>query len=451
MNINLIKYLVYLGFLLLFPLQSIAQVTTVLGSNQCTIYPISLQNYDLNEQLMPLKKLFINKTIVGMGEATHGTKEFFEIKNAYFKWLVKECDFKVFGIEATYGGCCYINDYVHTGRGNIDSVMRYLDFWTWQTEEVRELILWIKNYNAQVDHMGKISFYGFDMQNFYSPLQYVEQFIRINIPTKYESFKLISLPILGKSELQIYKLLQNKKVKYEDSLKLTQQLLSNWILQNKSTLEKTVSFNKYRDLQMCLENVGQAIKCLSVNNISKFRDSCMAYNILQIQKNENKKMFIWAHNGHINLAYPEMEFESMGKLMGGHLKSIFGDEYYAIGFIFNEGSFQAIQGPESISGAIYTYLFARKKLYKGLKECTVPAYSKNTFTNEMAKTTYQSYFTDISKSENPIFTTLLNTYDVGSIFMNYRRCISSINAKRQFDGLIYVNTTNRAIPLKLKR
>lgn len=428
------------------PVYLFAQVNVSIGMQETPIYPISIHKQDLAAQLLPLKALFSSKSIIGMGEATHGTREFFEIKDGVFQWLVNTCNYRLFGIEATYGGCCYINDFVQSGKGNIDSVMVYLDFWTWQTEEVRDMILWIKDYNAQPEHIEKLSFYGFDMQNFYSPVQYLNDFTKKHCPAQYDTLQAISFPVLGKTELQIYRLLQKKEWAFEDTLQHTHRLLTDWLLRNKTYIETTQSGAQYQALQICLDNFGQAVRSMSVENESKFRDSCMAYNILQIQKFENKKMFIWAHNGHINFEYPDDQSVLMGLQMGGHLKKNLGDAYYAIGFVFNQGSFQAIQGPKSIGSAIFKYLFARKRLYQGLKECTVPVQDKNTFTQALSGTGYPAYFIDIAHSGNPVFSSLLKTYDVGAIFMNYKRCSASIHAKRQFDGIIYLDQTSRARP-----
>lgn len=426
-----------------------AQVTARIGTHETPIYPISIQEPAFSSQMQPLQALFSAKTIVGMGEATHGSREFFQTKTAVFQWLVNNCQYRVFGIEATYGGCCYINDFVQTGHGNIDSVMFHLDFWTWQTEEVRELILWIRDYNAQPEHLEKLSFYGFDMQNFYAPMQYLRDFTRQHCPLQYDSLQTITAPVLGKTELQIYQLLQKKGSGFKDTLQQTQQRLATWLQAHKNQLETSQKGNPYPALQLCVDNLGQAVRSLSVRNQSRFRDSCMAVNVLQIQRMQKQKMFIWAHNGHINLAYPDDSAELMGKLMGGHLKKQLGEAYYAIGFVFNQGQFQAIQGPKSIGSAIFKYLFARKKLYKGLRECIVPVLAKNTFTQALSAAGYPAYFVDVSQSDNPVFSTRLKTYDVGAIFMNSKRCSSAINARRQFDGIIYLEQTSRARPVRV--
>ena len=445
------KIVVYAGMLCWAPLCLFAQISAKIGTQTALIYPLPIHQQDLSEQLQPLQPLFASKTILGMGEATHGTREFFELKNGVFQWLVNTCGYRVFGIEATYGGCCYINDFVQSGKGDIDSVMAHLDFWTWQTEEVRDLILWIKAYNAEAGHIEKLSFYGFDMQNFYAPVQYINNFIQKNYLAQYPALQAISAPVLGKTELEIYRLLQKKELAFADTLQTTHRLLSDWLLRNKTYIEAAQSGRQYQVLRLGLDNFGQAVTFLSAKNQSRYRDSCMAHTVLQIQKFENRKMFIWAHNGHINLAYPDDQSILMGMLMGGHLKKNLGDAYYAIGFVFHQGSFQAIQGPTSIGSAIFKYVFTRKKLYQGLKECHVPVHAKNTFTQALSGTGFSAYFIDVAHSDNPVFSSLLKTYDIGAVFMNYKRCSAAIHAKRQFDGIIYLDQTSRARPVFHKK
>lgn len=174
----------------------------------------------------------------------------------------------------------------------------------------------------------------------------------------------------------------------------------------------------------------------------------MAENIIKIQQAENTKMLIWAHNGHINLANPD---DVLGmKPMGYYLNDKLKEKYYAIGFVFNEGKFQAVKGPNSIVGALFTYVFARKKMYKGLIECSVPSTKSNTLTNHFAQTGRSAFLIDLTNTNNIVFTTKKQTYDIGAVFLNYKRSFSPILAKRQFNGLIYLSNTSRANPLKLK-
>jgi erythromycin esterase len=57
-----------------------------------------------------------------------------------------------------------INEFVLTGQGDPRKTLTALYFWTWNTEEVLEMIQWMRRYNANPHHKRKVKFYGFDMQ-----------------------------------------------------------------------------------------------------------------------------------------------------------------------------------------------------------------------------------------------------------------------------------------------
>jgi hypothetical protein len=56
------------------------------------------------EDLSPLKNVLKDVQIVGLGEATHGTKEFFQMKHRMLEFLVKEMGFTVLALEFNYIG-----------------------------------------------------------------------------------------------------------------------------------------------------------------------------------------------------------------------------------------------------------------------------------------------------------------------------------------------------------
>ena len=113
---------------------------------------------------MPLKDMIGNARIVALGEATHGTHEFFQMKHRMLEFLVEEMGFNTFAMEANAPEANLINDYVHTGKGDPAELLKGMYFWTWDTQEVLDMILWMRAYNENPSHTQKISFYGFDMQ-----------------------------------------------------------------------------------------------------------------------------------------------------------------------------------------------------------------------------------------------------------------------------------------------
>ena len=88
-----------------------AQVDVQLQGQQEQVYPVYPNATADLKDVAVFKGLLAEKRIVAMGEATHGTKEFFNMKAKVAKYLVQECGFRSFVIEATYGGCQFVNDH----------------------------------------------------------------------------------------------------------------------------------------------------------------------------------------------------------------------------------------------------------------------------------------------------------------------------------------------------
>ncbi len=73
--------------------------------------PFSTRNpFDWTDSELTFLDNVANAQIVGVGEATHGTKEFFEAKHRIFQYLVENHGYKVFAIEADVRESIYLND-----------------------------------------------------------------------------------------------------------------------------------------------------------------------------------------------------------------------------------------------------------------------------------------------------------------------------------------------------
>jgi hypothetical protein len=65
-----------------------------------------------SSDLQPLKTILQGVRVVGLGEATHGTREFFQFKHRVIEFLVTKMNFKVLAIQTGYGSTADINNYV---------------------------------------------------------------------------------------------------------------------------------------------------------------------------------------------------------------------------------------------------------------------------------------------------------------------------------------------------
>src|SRR5579864_1444658 len=97
--------------------------------------------------MQALKKVVGNARIVSLGEATHGTREFFQLKHRMMEFLANEMGFTLFSIEANMPEAYRLNDYVLTGKGDPAALIKGMYFWTWNTEEVLDMVRWMRAFN----------------------------------------------------------------------------------------------------------------------------------------------------------------------------------------------------------------------------------------------------------------------------------------------------------------
>lgn len=126
--------------------------------------PLSGADPDLAPaDLAALDPFLAGRRIVAMGEATHGTREFFRMKDRVFRYLVARHGFAVFGMEASKAAGEAVNGFVQGGPMTADSAVRSLDLWPWETEEVRDMLFWMREHNRQADPAHRIRFMGFSV------------------------------------------------------------------------------------------------------------------------------------------------------------------------------------------------------------------------------------------------------------------------------------------------
>ncbi len=128
--------------------------------------------------MQPLKQIVGNARIVALGEATHGTREFFQLKHRILEFLASEMGFTIFSIEASMPEAYRLNDYVLNGNGDPAQLLKGMDFWTWDTQEVLDMIRWMRDFNKS--GKGRIEFTGFDMQTPDLAMRTVNEFVAKN-------------------------------------------------------------------------------------------------------------------------------------------------------------------------------------------------------------------------------------------------------------------------------
>jgi erythromycin esterase len=325
---------------IIFLLTLILILPKISNGQDTTIYK-SLSSYNPNDNDDDLKQLdnyFENVTVVGMGESTHGTHEFFTMRHRIFKYLVENHQFNTFFLEADYANCLRVNDYIHGNNDNAIEAVSAIDMWPWKTTEMVALVVWMREYNIK-NPTKQLNFIGVDAQRYIENIEKMDAILaKYELPTTdsiiYKRMLATNFFLVTEIEdLEIYKTVWEEK-KTIDTYQLNKKdkrtygLLLRHLTQ---TLGAKYKWQKHYD----------------------YRDRRMAENILYHLKEDSiNKGFFWAHNGHVfNSAKENKRKKVWTGSAGGILKHELENQFFIIGQEFDEGSFNAYY-PDSNSTTI---------------------------------------------------------------------------------------------------
>jgi erythromycin esterase-like protein len=127
----------------------------------------------------PILELCGDARLILLGEATHGTHEFYRARAEITKRLIVEKGFAGVAVEADWPDAYRVNRYVH-GRGEDgDSEEALTGFrrfptWMWRNADVLDLVGWLRAHNdAQRGDAPRAAFYGIDLYSLYASIEAV--------------------------------------------------------------------------------------------------------------------------------------------------------------------------------------------------------------------------------------------------------------------------------------
>ena len=384
-----------------------------------------------------LKEVLKDKKVIGLGETSHGTKEIFQMKHRFLEFLVKELDFRIFAIEASNIGCRPINDYVLYGKGTSREALSSQGFWVWDTEEVIDMIEWMRTYNASVSSDKKVQFLGMDTQM--NALDAAYQ----NVQAYTDK---INTELIGVQIDSLFKKLNTTEYipDFKPERKELYSLLSYLIL-NEQRLTNIMTTKEYNGVIYDLKKIIQGVESnddeLQAGTSFNIRDEYMAQTVLEILQNEasNNKVMIWAHNGHISKD-PNEKANGYVRPLGSVLKEYLDDQYYAIGFSTYTGSFQGLN------------YVVEDQNYSGIESFTLAPADVGSIDWYFAQSQKSILFIDLNKNTTPnaITQTFLNKdlhcYSAGAGWsLDYTtKPIRKRKVGKAFDGVIFIKETSSA-------
>lgn len=137
----------------------------------------------------PLLRRIGEAHFVLIGEATHGTHEFYRIRAEITKRLIREKGFNAVAVEADWPDAFRVNRFVR-GRGNDSDAtealggFRRFPQWMWRNSDVLDFVGWLRAYNDGLDdHRRSVGFYGLDLYSLHASIEAVLSYLKVVDPS----------------------------------------------------------------------------------------------------------------------------------------------------------------------------------------------------------------------------------------------------------------------------
>lgn len=404
----------------------------------------------------PLLDMIGDAKYVLIGEATHGTEEFYRIRARITKKLIRYYGFSAVAVEGDWPDCYRANRYVR-GSGGIHSANSALNefvrfpTWMWRNEIVIEFLDWLREYNEKRSaYQEKVGFYGLDLYSLHNSIEAVIQYLdRVD-------------PVAAQRARRHYGCFDHydsgdpQEYGYAATLGLTpacereaiQQLLE--LHQGRFDYLKQNGFAAGEDF-FCAEQNAKTVIDAEAYYRTMFQGRIASWNLrdkhmtetlyalaehLTKQRGEQAKIVVWAHNSHVGNARAT-EMGTQGEWNIGQLvKEAHGSNALLIGFSTYRGTVTAASqwdGPAE-----------QKIVQPGMAESYEALLHEVGLPNFMLllrNNTELAHYLDISRLQRAIGVLYLPQTERHSHYFFSK-------LPEQFDALIHLDTTRALKPLE---
>lgn len=294
--------------------------------------------------LAPLLRRIGDAKVVLLGEATHGTSEFYRMRERISQELITQKGFNFVAIEGDWPDAARIDHYVRHFEYRPSEWTAFARFprWMWRNKEVRTFVDWLRKDNANKPPQKRTAFYGLDLYSLYTSIGEVLRYLdridpetagiarhRYGCLTPWQT----DPAAYGHAALTgAYRTCENDVIHMLKDLHTKQNLYMAW------------DGEKYNDAVQNARLVANAERYYRIMYYGSraswnLRDAHMFETLQSLLAfhGRDSKAIVWAHNSHVgNAAATEMA--ARGETNIGELcRKEFGDQAYSIGFGTHSG------------------------------------------------------------------------------------------------------------------
>ncbi|MBL0385996.1 erythromycin esterase family protein [Tumebacillus sp. ITR2] len=396
---------------------------------------------DSHDDLDELVDAIGDAQIVMLGEASHGTSEFYSLRMELSKRLIERKGFNFIGVEGDWPSCYSLNQYVKNTSGAPGSVREAVGAfnrwptWMWANQEVMELGKWMRGFNANRDESKRVGFYGLDMYSLWESMEEVLKYLEeTNSPELFKAKRAFACfepysregQTYGMAAAYLHETCEEEVVKLLTSL---QERRFNGRVESEAELSAELN-------AMVAVNAERYYRSMvrGGNDSWNIRDTHMVEALNQLMRfhGTGAKAIIWEHNTHIGDARAtDMASEGMVNV-GQLVREQYGRENcYAIGFGTHRGT-----------------VIAAREWGAPLQVMPVPKAIHNSWEDLMHRAGAHNQILFLGP-ENPLFQTTVGHRAIGVVYYpEYERgnYVPSNMAER-YDAFVYVDETKALRPV----
>ena len=292
---------------------------------------------------------FADARIVLLGEASHGTSEFYRARAAISKRLIEEHGFNIVAVEADWPDAATIDRWVRgrPRREGEEGAFQRFPTWMWRNREVADFVAWLREHNAGRDAPEMTGFYGLDLYNLGGSIRAVIDYLDDVDPAaarlarkRYGCLAPWSRDPAGYGRFAItegYALCEQPVV--EMLRELQRKRLEYAAADGEEWLDAAANARLVKNAEAYYRVMYHgAAESWNLRDTHMFETLCQ----LLDAKGPESRAIVWAHNSHIgNAAHTEMGREREELNIGQLCKEKFGQEARLIGFGTNSGTVAA--------------------------------------------------------------------------------------------------------------
>jgi len=130
-------------------------------------------------ELAPLIERIGDARVVLLGEASHGTSEFYRMRERITRELIGKKGFRFIGIEGDWPDAARVDHYVRHMEYPASEWTAFARFpvWMWRNTEVRGFVDWLRSHNAELAPGHRVAFYGLDLYSLYGSIRSVLSYL----------------------------------------------------------------------------------------------------------------------------------------------------------------------------------------------------------------------------------------------------------------------------------